>query len=189
MPCNIQHGVTRTNVSLGHWGVILSSHPEPRWESQKEKNKEKEKKKAGLCWERTPGHVGLSWIWAPCSRSSPFPSWNKAELAGRGGQKARRCYKKSGHCLLFCLRVRGGPPSETSVHWGVQCRHETRDGSVGEAIAPQGPSLQGHPLFSFQPCSELMSHVHIHLDCCVELQVTWAAVHTRHQNATEIRLK
>lgn len=92
MPCNIQHGVTRTNVSLGLWGVILSSHPEPRWESQKEK-KEK-KKKAGLCWERTPGHVGLSWIWAPVlglPRSCPETRqrWQDEEDRKPGGDIKR----------------------------------------------------------------------------------------------------
>lgn len=48
-------------------------------------------------------------------------------------------------------------------------------------ILPQGPSLLGHPLLSFKPCSDLMSKY-----IQTVLRSRWTAVHTWHQNASEL---
>lgn len=78
------------------------------------------------------------------------------------------------------------PPSQTCVKvfsGGVRLEKDG-DGEL-VLILPQGPFLLGHPLCSFKPYSDLMSCVQIFPDR-VEIQMTWTAVHTWHQNASEI---
>lgn len=156
------------NVSLSHWGVIQSSHSEPRGDSD-EKGLFAEKR---LLIKRDSAGSGR-----PVLSRPPFLSWNKAELTGGGGEKARRLYKKRGQRLFGHLHLRH---RRVEVFNGSM---RLERGGVGEVvlILPRGPSLLGHPLLSFKPCSDLMSKY-----IQTVLRSRWTAVHTWHQNASEL---